>query len=51
MEMDQSAINALISLLEDPDTEIREQIRSKIIEEGRPMIPYLEEQKEHHAMP
>ena len=44
--MDQSEIIALISLLEDPDQEIREQIRTRICEEGRFITPYLQEQKE-----
>jgi regulator of sirC expression with transglutaminase-like and TPR domain len=44
--MDQSEIIALISLLEDPDQEIRDQIRTRICEEGRFITPYLQEQKE-----
>ena len=46
--MDQSEIIALISLLEDPDQEIRDQIRARICEEGRAITPYLEEHREMH---
>lgn len=46
--MDQNEIYALISLLEDPDIEIRAHIRERICDQGNMMIPFLDHQRELH---
>ena len=41
--MEINEIKALLSLLDDPDTEVQEEIRKKIVEEGRSLLPFLDE--------
>ena len=41
--MDINEIKALLSLLDDPDQDVQTQIRDKIIQEGRSLVPFLEE--------
>ncbi|NNC83534.1 MAG: hypothetical protein HKN79_08150 [Flavobacteriales bacterium] len=44
--MEINEIKALISLLDDPDPEVQVHIRDRIVQEGRWMIPFLNEQIE-----
>lgn len=41
--MDINEIKGLLSLLDDPDASVQEQIREKILQEGRLLIPFLED--------
>ncbi|NND93778.1 MAG: hypothetical protein HKN45_02880 [Flavobacteriales bacterium] len=47
--MDVNEIKALMSLLDDPDPEIQVQIRNRIVQEGRWMIPFLTEELESQS--
>lgn len=42
MDIDEQELNALISLLDDPDDKVFSQVRDKIISLGDPVIPELE---------
>ena len=46
-EKDKSQINALISLLDDPDNEVFENIKHKLLSIGGEVIPMLEDAWEH----
>ena len=47
--MDSSQIEALISLIEDPDEIIFDQVKGKIISLGEPVIPFLENYWENNS--
>ncbi|SHN18166.1 Regulator of sirC expression, contains transglutaminase-like and TPR domains [Cyclobacterium lianum] len=50
-ELTDKELNALISLLDDTDQEIREHVRGKIISLGNEVIPYLEDKWESSFNP
>ncbi len=50
LRMDGMELNALISLIDDPDEEIYAQIKSKLLSFGPEVIPLLEDAWENHAL-
>lgn len=48
--MDINEIKALLSLLDDPDQDVQTQIRDKIIQEGRSLVPFLDEYLENEEL-
>lgn len=48
--MEINEIYALLSLLDDPDPEVQSQIRARIVQEGRSMLPFLDEHVSKHDL-
>ncbi|HCX76773.1 MAG TPA: hypothetical protein DHU93_16655, partial [Algoriphagus sp.] len=50
-ELSDSELNALVSLLDDTDLEVKNHVRERIISLGTEIIPYLEKKWENSFNP